>query len=92
MSPAVITSSRAKTDLANIKARHAGIIEGMTNQKMRVDAYNQQKEVERQNQLTMQNEMAKEQMAQKTIQDKNTMDFHQKQQELELKKIALSQP
>ncbi len=92
----VITSKKAQQDYLNIKSRHADILTGMTNQKMRVDQYNQQKDQQKmamdQNQATMQAEMDKEKMAQGTIQQKNTMDFQQKQQELELKKIALSQP
>ncbi len=93
---ATITSKKAAQDLLNIKARHADILTGMTNQKMRVDAYNQQKDQEKsaaeQNQRIMQNEMKQAEMTNKTMADKNAMDFHLKNTELNIKRAALSQP
>lgn len=94
--PAVVTSKKAKKDYGNIKAKHADILMGMSNQKMRVDAEMAQKTAmktaETQNQNAMQHDMQKTQMTNDTTNQKNTMDFSIRQQELELKRIALAQP
>lgn len=88
----VVTSKKAQQDLLNIKARHSDILTGMINQKVMVDAHNQQKAAEKQNQDIMQREMQQAQMANDTTVQKNTMDFQTKQQELDIKKTALMQP
>ncbi len=93
---AVITSRKAKKDLLDIKQKHGDILTGMVNQRQKVEMYNQeqqqQKMVQDQNQQVMQQDMQKTQMTNDTAMAKNTMDYSLKQQELELKKIALSQP
>lgn len=92
----VITSKKAAQDLLNIKARHADIITGMTNQKIKVDQYNQQKQeqkaAEMQNKKIMDNEMKQAAMTNKTMADKNAMDFHTKNAELDIQRAALSKP
>lgn len=87
----VVTSKKAQQDFLNIQARHADILTGMITQKTKVDAYNQQKAVEKQNQQIMQNEMQKEQMAQGTIRDKNAMDYSLGNRELDIKKMQTTQ-
>lgn len=92
MSPAVITSKAAANDLAKIKVAHADIVTGMTDQKQRVDTFNQvrdqQKAAEMQNKATMDNEIKKESMVQNTAMAKNTMDAQLKQSELDIKRAA----
>ncbi len=93
---ATVTSSKANEDFQNIKQKHADIITGITNQKMRVDQFNQQKQQEQQvaqqNQQVMAQEMKTAEMTNKTVADKNAMDFHLKNTELNIKRAALSQP
>lgn len=94
--PAVVTSKKAKKDYGDIKAKHSDIVTGMANQKQRVDAEMAQRTAmtiaESQNQQSMQHDMQKTQMTNDTTNQKNTMDYSVKQQELELKRIALAQP
>lgn len=89
---AVVTSKPAQKDLEKIKTAHADLVTGMMNQKMRMDAYNQQKAVETTNQNVMQNELEKERMTAQSAAEKNAMDFQIKQSELEIKRAALAQP
>lgn len=89
-SPAVINSKPAQKHLDTIKADHASILEGMANQKVRVDAYNMQKQTEMATQNAMDSEMEKEKMVNTTTAKKNEMDFAMKQGELDIKRAALS--
>jgi len=88
----VITSKKAQGDFMKIKARHADILTAMTNQKLKVDAYNQQKAAEKQNEQIMQNEMKKEQMTQSTATQKNSLDFQTKNAELDIRKAEIMKP
>lgn len=90
-SPSVITSKPAQDHLNTIKTDHASILEGMANQKVRVDAYNMQKQSEMATQNAMQSEMQKEKMVNDTTAKKNEMDFAMKQSEIDVKRAALSQ-
>ncbi len=90
MSPSVITSKAASNDLAKIKVAHANIVDGMTNQKMRVDQFNQQRDQQRaadmQNQQTMQNELQKSKMTANSADMKTALDFQSKQADQEIQR------
>lgn len=92
MMPAVVTSRQARKDLDNIRAKHSLLLEGMATHAVRMDAQNQQKAVEMQNQQAMKAEMDKSKMVADTTASKNTSDFALKQQELDIKRQALSLP
>lgn len=95
ISPTVITSKPAQRDYDKIVAKHADLVMGMANQKMRVDMVNaerdQQKATEMQNNQTMQTELKKSQMVADTASEKNHLDFASKQAEIDTKRAALSQ-
>lgn len=88
----VVTSKKAQQDLLNIKARHSDILTGIINQKVVVDAVNQQKAAEKQNQDIMQNELKKEQMAQNTATQKNTLDYSLQSAELDIRRTQAQKP
>lgn len=89
-SPSVITSRPAQDHLQDIKGDHAAILEGMANQKLRVDAFNMQKQSEMAAENTMKTEFEKEKMVNDTTVKKNEMDFATKQAEIDVKRAALS--
>ena len=87
----VVNSKEATKDLFDIKSRHADMLVGMQNQATRVQAYNQ----ERQNQMTIENQAKTqadtERMKIQSEADKNRMAMEQKNKELEVKRLALTQ-
>lgn len=89
-SPAVVTSDAATQDYAKIQATHADILNGMTAQSARVNVYNQQKQLERQNKEVVDASAARERETLQSEQQKDQMAFQQKSQELEIKRQALS--
>lgn len=89
-SPAVITSRAAQTDMGKIKTAHAGLLEGMANQSIKVSNYNTQKSAELANQNAMKTEMDKAKMTADTSAQKNANDFALKQADLDIKRAALS--
>ncbi len=86
----VITSRAAKKDYGDIQARHADLLMGMAAHEAKVSQFRQQKAAEMQNQATMKNEMDKAKLTANTETQKNAMDFHSKQSELDIKRAALS--
>lgn len=96
MNPAVITSRRAMKDLADIKAKHADIISEMSLQRQKVDMYNEQRQqqqtAEKQNQMAINGEIKKAEIAASADVQKTTMQNDLKRAELEIKRMALSQP
>lgn len=88
--PSVITSKAAQKDLLNIQSIHSDLVRGLANQKVRVDAFNQNKAAELVAQNSMKMEMEKEKMVSDTTAQKNAMDFAQKQAELDIKRSVLS--
>lgn len=103
MNPVVITSRKAKKDFERIKSRHAEIVQGITDQSLRVQAYNQMKAQEKaqadqigreQNQLqTEQNNVQTDQNAKvrsdMMAHEKERMLHEVKMKELDIKKEAL---
>lgn len=90
MNPAVITSKAAQKDFLNIQAKHLDIVQGLTNQSVRVAAVAQQKQAELAAQNAMNAEMEKERIAANTESQKTALDFAQRQGELDVKRAALS--
>lgn len=90
MIPAVITSRAARKDLNRIKSEHSLILEGFANHNVRMEALSQQKAAEQQALGTAKMEMDKSKMVADTATQKNSMDFSLKQQELDIKRAALS--
>ncbi len=97
-SPAVITSKLAQDHYNDIVSSHSDLVTGISNQQLKVQAFRQQKDQEMLSQQVMDNEMQKEKMTHEqalskdTLQaNKDAMMFAQKQQELDIKKAALSQ-
>ncbi len=78
-SPAVITSKMADDHYNMIKANHSDILKGIQDQAVKVQQYNMQKDMDRQQ---------KEAQAAETM--KNQLEQEQKQQELAIKAAALS--
>ena len=62
MNPAVMTSKMAQTHMNDVKAQHNDLLTAMAMQKDRVQAFQQQKQVEQQNQQVMAHEMAQAKM------------------------------
>lgn len=91
ISPSVITSKSASREFEHIKGQHADLLTGMANQKMRVDAYSQQKQAEMQAQQTMKTQMEQEKQVYETGVRKDALTFAMKQAELDVKKSALMQ-
>lgn len=88
--PAVITSKAADRDYGGIMAKHANLVNDVATQKIRVDAYNQQKQAEMAAQNSMKMEIEKERMVADTAQKKDALTFQQKQSEIDVKRAALS--
>lgn len=92
----VVTSKKAQQDFLNIQARHSDILTGMINQKVKIDAFNQQRDqqkaAEMQNKQIMDNEMQKEKMTANSTDMKTALDFQTKTAEIDVKRAALSQP
>lgn len=80
----------AKDDLFNIQQKHSDIVTGMANQSMRLEQMNMQKQAELQNQNSMKMEMDKAKMVNDTTVQKQNNDFALKQEELSIKREALS--
>ena len=74
----VITSRKAKDHLEMVKGNYSNIIQGMANQSMKVAQYNQQMDNESKEKIALDNET-----------NQNNVLNMQKQQELELKRMAL---
>lgn len=77
----VITSQRAQDHLGMVKGHYADIIRGMTDQSQRVSVYNQQ---------VAAGDMEKQQL--RSEENQNVALNKQKQDELEIKRLALSLP
>ena len=90
ISPIVVTSKRAQNHLFSIQQEHAKLVQGLKDQKARVDSINQQKQAALQSEQTMKAAMQKEQMVNQTQASKDAMDFASKQAELDVKRAALS--
>ena len=90
MKPSVITSRMAARDFEKIKASHADLVTGISNQQMKVNAYRQQKAAEMQNQNVMQQEMETAKMTANSNDMKTALDFQQRQAELDVKRSALT--
>ena len=99
INPTILNAKPAERHLEKVRLEHAGLVEGLNNQLIKVQQYNQQKQVESQNQEMQTNENNQRQAeftqkgeAQKAVSDKANMDYQLKNKELEIKKLALSSP
>ncbi len=90
LSPAVITSKVASDDLNRIKGTHSDLLKGMAIQADKVSQYRAQKATELQAQNTMKMQMDKEKQIANTEAQNTAMTFAQKQNELDIKRAALS--
>lgn len=88
--PAVLTSRKASEDLDKIRGHHEQLVMGMADHNMRVEAMNQQKQAELQNENSMKMEMEKERMVADTAQKKDALTFQMKQAEIDVKRAALA--
>ena len=98
----IVTGKAAEKDLLNIKSQHADILLGMQNQATKVQQYNQEKqnlatiEADKKTQATqeqfkIQADQQKHAMSLQADAEKNRMQNEQKNKELEVKKLALTQ-
>lgn len=93
-STAVISARKADEHYLKMQSEHSDMLLSMQIQQMRVQALNQQKDVQKQNdkqnQDTMQFEREKDTNATSVSQQKNALDFQNKQDELSIKRQALN--
>lgn len=102
MNPVLINSKRAQDHLAKIKTQHADLLNGIANQSLKVQAYNQQQqEAKRQRDLldiqnkkenqARQDEIDRQFQADQKAAQKEAADRDMKIKEIELKRMALTQ-
>ncbi len=91
ISPSVITSKAAQNDLNKIKMAHGELVTGMASQTAKVIGAQQLKMADMQAQETNRMQMDKEKAIANTAAQKDALTFAQKQQELDIKKAALTQ-
>lgn len=91
MQPAVITSKPARQDFQKIQSEHSILLEGMANQSVKVNAYQQQKAAEVQAQNTLKAQVEQENAAVSSQAKKDANDFAIKQGELDIKRASLAQ-
>lgn len=86
MIPIIITAKAAEDHLNKIRMEHANILTGIDNQKILVDQYNQNQQVEREKQ-----EVKQEKLSVRSAQaSKDQLEHDRKMKELEIKSAALS--
>lgn len=84
----VVTSKPAQKDFNEIVAKHADILQGMTTQSQKIQEYNQQK-----NAIDAQKAAQDAQNQANGMKSRNEqVALAQKQEELNIKKMALTQP
>lgn len=86
----VVTSRAADQNIENIRSQHADILDGLTNQSAKVQAFNQQKQVQAQQDAQMKAQAKTDQMKIDAQSRKDSMEMEQKNRELELKRMALT--
>lgn len=94
--PIVITSRAAKKDFSDIRFKHSKLLNDMQNQALKVEVYNQKKDIENRENMMMQNEqnvqMRQEQMDREKMQSDSqraSMEMNIKSKELAVKQAAL---
>ncbi len=90
--PIVITSKAANDDFNDIKMRHLDLVNGISQQALRVKAYKDQQKMEAQQRDQLQMENDSKLKAEQAASQTKGMEMSIKQQELELKKAALTMP
>ena len=90
MQPVVITSKPAADHVEMIKTQHAAILDGIANQATKVAAYNQQRASELAAKNTEKMAFEKEKSIADTQAKKDANDMALKQEELSIKRSALS--
>ncbi len=94
ISPAVITSRTAQKNHDNIVAQHADIIQGMSAQAMKVQAYNANRDAQRatemQNKQTMDMEIQKNAQVATTASQKMGLDYATKMAQINSKSAEAS--
>jgi hypothetical protein len=88
--PVIINAKPAENHLEMIKSSYNDIISNIASHSLKVENFNNQKEIERQNNLIKQSEMAKQDQADKLATEKDQRANALKEKELEIKKMALS--
>lgn len=91
-SPTIINSKKAKEHYEATKVKHADILTGLQNHSLRIQDYNNQKSIQKQNEDLKQAEVDKEFRAQQAVTQKESADRSIKEQEIALKREALFQP
>lgn len=86
----IVTSKAAQEHFLDVKSQHANILQGIQDQQVKVQAYNQQKQIEQEQQLQAKNQSDTERMKIQAQSTKDQMDNELKNKDLELKRLALS--
>lgn len=98
-SPAILSGKKAEKHVDKIRAEHSNMLEQMLNQQQRVTSFNQNKAMEKQamdqQSLVTDRENKDRELKSTEMQNNNqksSMDYNLKTKELEIKKLALTQP
>jgi len=91
ISPIVISAKPAEKHLETIKAFHNDMITGMKNQSLKVNAYNQQKDLERRDQAMRDEEMQMKMLERADNNQRASDEMAMKTKELSIKEAALNQ-
>lgn len=92
ISPTIISSKPAERHLDKIRAEHSTLLDSMATQAARVKQFNLQRDSERMQKSQMDSEMNQKMMERSDNNQKASMDMAMKTKELELKRMALTQP
>ncbi len=91
-SPTIINSKKAQDHLNKIRGEHSNLLTGIQNQSLRVQQFNQQRQLQQQEESLRQGEIDKEFRATQAAQQKESMQNDLKTKELEIKRQALLMP
>lgn len=90
--PIIINAKPAQRHLDMVRGQHTSILNDMQNHALKVQMYNQNKLIEKQNQQMKDDELQKEFRTTQATQQKESADRDLKLKEVELKRMALTQP
>lgn len=90
--PIILNSKAAEDHLAMIKAQHPDMLTAISQQSARVQAYNQQKEMEKKEQQVNDAENDRQFREQQDKTQQASLDRDLKSKELEVKRMALTMP
>lgn len=92
INPIILNAKVAEDHLGMIKAQHTEILNGLNQQSLRSQAYNQQKDMEKKEQMVTDTENAKQFREQQDKNQRESADRDLKIKELEIKRQALTMP